>query len=304
MQGKSNGAQMQSMTGYTSRTGSAGAFRWSWELRSVNAKGLDLRMRIPEWIEGLEQHLRSAIGKSVKRGNVSLTLRVLRDDASHHNVLNSVQAGLVLDAIAELERLAAEKNVALGPSRASDVLAIKGVFGAETEDEDTSPLRDALVADSHPLIADFVAMRQSEGTALRQIFSGQIEEIRTLVAQAQRVAQDRQAELASHFSANVARILQEHDGIEPDRLAQELALLAVKTDVTEELHRLAAHVDAAQGLIDANEPVGRKLDFLMQEFNREANTLCSKSQHAALTEIGLALKVVIDQMREQVQNVE
>jgi uncharacterized protein (TIGR00255 family) len=160
------------------------------------------------------------------------------------------------------------------------------------------------MADFETVLADFRKMRQAEGRALQGVIEGQLAQIAALVDQIAAATEARAADLASTLRANLARVLDNADGVDPQRVAQELALIAVKADVTEEVDRLRAHIDAARALLDAPEPVGRKLDFLMQEFNREANTLCSKSQHKALTRIGLDLKTVIDQMREQVQNIQ
>ncbi|HDR29098.1 endoribonuclease YicC domain-containing protein, partial [Rhodovulum sp.] len=162
----------------------------------------------------------------------------------------------------------------------------------------------ALLADLDRLIDDFTAMRAAEGAALEALLRDQLAQIADLVKDAARAAEARREHMAESLRANLARVLDNSEGADPDRVAQELAMIAVKSDVREELDRLSAHVEAARALLDADGPIGRKLDFLMQEFNREANTLCSKSQSTPLTRIGLDLKHVIDQMREQVQNVE
>jgi len=165
-------------------------------------------------------------------------------------------------------------------------------------------MRTALMKTFDAALADFVAMRGTEGAALAEVLAGQLSEIETLVAEAARVVETRRDEQADRTRAALARVMENVEGADEGRIAQELALIAVKSDVTEELDRLGAHVSAARALLAEPGPVGRKLDFLMQEFNREANTLCSKSGSSALTQVGLALKTVIDQMREQVQNVE
>jgi uncharacterized protein (TIGR00255 family) len=197
-----------------------------------------------------------------------------------------------------------DAGVTLRQPTAADVLTLRGVIDAATQEADTAPLRAALLADLPGLLADFAAMRAAEGRALATVLGGQLDRVSTLTAEAGRETAARAATQADSLRDGLARILAATDAVDPSRLAQELALLAVKTDVTEELDRLSAHVTAARVLVADPAPAGRKLDFLMQEFMREANTLCSKAQSLALTRIGLDLKTVIDQMREQVQNVE
>jgi uncharacterized protein (TIGR00255 family) len=165
-------------------------------------------------------------------------------------------------------------------------------------------LRDALVEQLPELLTSFLAMRATEGAALSEVLTGQFNQIETLTTAANAAASERKDHVANTLRENLARVLDNTEGADPDRVAQELAILAVKSDITEEIDRLASHVSAARELLATDGPIGRKLDFLSQEFNREANTICSKSQFADLTSIGLDLKAVIDQMREQVQNVE
>jgi uncharacterized protein (TIGR00255 family) len=297
---------MISMTGFAARRGAALGYSWTWDLRSVNGKGLDLRLRLPDWIEGLELAVRAEVQKALTRGNVSLTLKVVQDggDEAPAFRLNPRQLSAALAALAEVERSAIAAGLTLRQPTAADVLTLRGVLDQTQQDQDTAPLRTALMADLPALLADFAAMRAGEGAALAAVLTGQLDRIAALTTEAQREAAIRTAAQADTWRDSVARVLAATDAVEPGRLAQELALLAVKTDVTEELDRLSAHVDAARTLVADPAPAGRKLDFLMQEFMREANTLCSKAQSLALTRIGLDLKTVIDQMREQVQNVE
>lgn len=293
-----------SMTGYaTRRSGGAGA-RWVWDIRSVNGKGLDLRLRLPEGIDGLEPALRAELQRAITRGNVTLSLRLERDDSAV--TLRVSPAGLhaALAALRTVEQAAFDADLSLTPASMAEVLAIRGVIEALPEDADTGPLVAALVADLQPLLAEFTASRAAEGARLGQVIAAQIDRIEALTRSAAEAAEARRPEAAAALDAALARVMAGAAEAEPARIAQELALIAVKADVTEELDRLTAHVAAARGLIAAGGAVGRKLDFLMQEFMREANTLCSKAGNAALTAIGLDLKVVIDQMREQVQNLE
>ncbi len=295
---------LHSMTGFATLKGEQGAYGWTWDMRGVNAKGLDLRLRVPDWIEGLEPAVRGALGKAMARGSVSLGLRVQREEAQTTQVVNPAQLNSILAALQDVENTAAKLGVTLAPTSGAELLATRGVLETASDDGDSAALKQVLVAQLPDLIAAFLEMRRTEGAALETVLRSQLDQIEGLTASATTAAEARRAETAAALHANLARVLDNTDGADPDRVAQELALIAVKTDVTEELDRLQAHVEAARELIAKGSPVGRKLDFLMQEFNREANTLCSKAQSVALTRIGLDLKAVIDQMREQVQNVE
>ncbi|WP_171176521.1 YicC/YloC family endoribonuclease [Ruegeria sp. HKCCD8929] len=295
---------IRSMTGFASAKGELGAYSWSWELRSVNGKGLDLRLRVPDWLEGLEAALRGTLGKAIARGNVTLSLRLARSEEGGALTLNHSAMAVALDAVAEVEEAARTRGVTLAPSRAADLLALRGMMEAGAGTDDGAALVAKLKSEFDPLVRAFLDMRETEGAALAEILEGQIGQIEALSTQAATLAEARKEQMAETLRSNLARVLDNADGADPERVAQELALIAVKSDVTEEIDRLAAHVKAARDLLQKGSPVGRKLDFLMQEFNREANTLCSKSQNAELTAVGLELKTVIDQMREQVQNVE
>lgn len=297
---------LKSMTGFASATGTLDSWNWTWELRSVNGKGLDLRLRVPDWIDGLEIGLRKALSAVAARGNVTLSLRITREeDAAGSFQINDCMLQSVLDAMAVIEAQAMDAGLSLAPSKASDIVAMRGILDQKNQsDQDTKPLAKALLAQAGDLIQSFDAMRQSEGAALETVLNGQLSEIGVLTTAAEQLAQSRSTDVTATLQRNLAKIMENADGFDETRVAQELALLAVKADITEEIDRLVAHVNAAQVLLAEAAPIGRKMDFLMQEFNREANTLCSKAQNAELTRIGLALKVLIDQMREQVQNVE
>ena len=279
-------------------------FRWSWDVRSVNGKGLDLRMRVPDWIDGLEAAIRPLVLAKAHRGNVTLSLRVSRDDAVASVTLNTTQMKATVQSLLEIEAEAMDQGLSLAPSRASDIAVMRGILEHGVSQDDPAPLRAALLADLPSLLVAFDQMRKAEGTALLGVLGAQLDDVGDLTTQAAALAEARKADVAATLKANLARVLDNTDGADPDRVAQELALLAVKADVTEEIDRLRTHVDAARTLLAEGGAIGRKLDFLMQEFNREANTLCSKAQNADLTRVGLSLKALIDQMREQVQNVE
>lgn len=294
-----------SMTGFATRRGQFGAYSWTWDLRSVNGKGLDLRLRLPDWLDGLEAQLRAELGRALSRGNVSLTLKLSRESGGDAPMqVNQTALRAVLTMLAAVEAEAMATGVTLAQASQADVLALRGVVEQTSLDEDTGPLVAALMQDFGPLLADLQTMRASEGQALHAVILDQITQIETLTETATVEAAARSEITANTLRDNIKKIIQSFDTIDEKRIEQELALLAVKSDVTEELDRLRAHCQAARALIATTDPVGRKLDFLMQEFMREANTLCAKAQAIALTRVGLDLKTVIDQMREQVQNVE
>ena len=295
-----------SMTGFAAKKGQGAGHSWTWDLRSVNGKGLDVRMRLPAWVDGLEVALRAELSKALGRGNVQLALKIQRDGVEGVDGLrvNPVALQAALAALREVEDQAMLIGVTLGQATASDVLALRGVLDFTSVEVDTAALRTAILADLPALLADFNAMRAGEGLALNGIMTAQIDRIAGLVDEAQAATAARQTEAAANLRDGVARILANTDAVDESRLALELAILAVKNDVTEEIDRLLAHISAARALLADAGQIGRKFDFLVQEFLREANTLCSKAQSISLTRIGLDLKTLIDQMREQVQNVE
>tara|TARA_R110002073_G_scaffold70476_1_gene173966 strand:+ start:3272 stop:4162 length:891 start_codon:yes stop_codon:yes gene_type:complete len=296
------------MTGYAASGAEiatdAGVFTSQWDMRSVNGRGLDLRFRLPDWLDGLEPALRKLISARVKRGSVSVSLRLTRPDSGGAGRLNPD----ALDAAIRMARLVEERaeaqGLALTTSRAVDLLALRGVMDSTPDLAAPADLLDALLAQASPLIDAFDANRAAEGKAMTQVIAAQIGAVADLTRQSRRAAEARKGSQEQALKAALSRLQDAAPQIEPGRLEQELALIAVKSDITEELDRLGAHVAAARDLLAQDGPIGRKLDFLMQEFNREANTLCSKSQNPELTRIGLDLKTVIDQMREQVQNLE
>ena len=296
--------RLTSMTGFAARAGQAEGFTWSWELRSVNGKGFDLRFRMPDWLGALEADLRKQVSAIVSRGSVSLNLRITRDAGDNALEINPEALTRVLDAIAQIEDQAGSVGVNLTPASASDVINFRGVMDAPQNRDASERLLEALQADIASLLDSFDAMRAAEGASLHAVLSRQLDEVETLTKTAQALLAARADDMRSSFEAAIARVMDSRADMDEARIAQEIAVLAVKSDGTEEIDRLHAHVTAARDLLASGIPVGRKLDFLCQEFNREANTLCSKAQNAQLTEIGLALKVLIDQMREQVQNVE
>jgi len=291
-----------SMTGFAESAGAHKDLRWRWEAKSVNGRGLDLRLRTPPGFDGLEPPARLLASERFRRGSFQVSLTVEVQDGAR---------GLKIDpiALASAVRLAREvaAETGLAPARIDGLLALKGVIVQE-ETVLADPLhradRDAAILKSLADAFDaLLKARTNEGSKLAALMGGQVNEIERLTKEAAVLAEGQMPALRDRLAAQLRDLL----GAAPlpeDRLAQEVALLATRADVREELDRLAAHVQEARALIASGEGVGRKLDFLAQEFNREANTLCSKSADIGLTRIGLALKAVIDQFREQAQNVE
>ena len=300
---------MKSMTGYashvTARSVEGARLDWEWDLRAVNGRGLDLRLRLPEGVGMLEKKLRDKLAARVFRGSVivSLRLRATHDEAAAPVDVAALDG--VLLALDMIQSRAQEAGVLLQAPTALDLLSWRGVMPHGPDIATISPeiLETILLEDFDRVLADFTAMRAREGEVLAAVLRAQMDEIARLTAYARALSDQRRDDLRAHFDRALAQVT-EATRADPARIEQELALLAVKADLTEELDRLEAHCAAGRALLEASGPVGRKLDFLTQEFNREANTLCSKAQHLEMTRIGLDLKAVIDQMREQVQNVE
>jgi len=292
------------MTGYAARDVVSDGFQRSWELRSVNGRGLDMRLRLPDGLGRLDIALRERLKKALSRGSVTLSLRLTREAGTSGAEVDEPALLAALGALSHVRRAAEAQGLPVADPDPVRILTLPGVMagaGAQAE----LPADEALLAEFDVLLADFLASRAEEGRALHETLQGQIGQMAPLIKEAATLADARREAAGTRLHEQMQKVLDNTEGADPDRLAQELALLAVKSDVTEEIDRLAnAHVPAAKALLEAEGPVGRRFDFLMQEFNREANTLCSKSGDATLTQVGLDLKVLIDQMREQVQNVE
>jgi uncharacterized protein (TIGR00255 family) len=293
---------VSSMTGFARADGHEDGASWVWELKSVNSKSLDLRFRLPPGLDGLELPLRTSLAQKLKRGALSVTLTVTRG-ASPGGVRINREA--LEQVVAASQALVAEGRAAL--PRADGLLALRGVLesGEEPEDEAEREQRQAALLTSWEKALDgLVAMRRGEGARLIPVLEARLGEIAHLVAAAEDSAAVQPEALKLRLRDLVAGLLDASPALPPERLAQEAALLVAKADIREEIDRLAAHVVAAQELLAEGGAIGRRFDFLCQEFNREANTLCSKSSDVALTRIGLDLKAVIEQLREQVQNLE
>jgi len=298
-----NAMTFASMTGFAESAGSHEGLRWRWETKSVNSRSLDLRLRTPPGYDGLEPPARRLAGERFLRGALQISLTV--EPAESVRGL-TVDAAALASAVRIAREVAAETGLA--PARVDGLLALKGVIVADDASAPLDPVarahRDAAILESLAAAFDKLTKeRCSEGAKLAGVLSAQIGEIEGLIGEAGQLAAAQPAALRTRLNAQMKELL-DSAPVSEDRLAQEVALLALKADVREELDRLTAHVQDARALIAQGKGVGRKLDFLAQEFNREANTLCSKSADIALTRVGLALKAVIDQFREQAQNVE
>jgi|AraplaMF_Col_mMF_1032025.scaffolds.fasta_scaffold02325_7 uncharacterized protein (TIGR00255 family) len=292
-----------SMTGFADATGAHEGLRWRWEAKSVNARSLDLRLRTPPGFDGLEAPARKLAGERFLRGAFQISLNVEQEGGARGL---TVDAAALASAVRIAREVAAETGLA--PARVDGLMALKGVLvndeGAPALDEKGRAVRDAAILESLSVVFDkLTRARLTEGAKLHALMAAQVDEIEKLTSEAGSLAAAQPAALRARLEGQLQELLGSAN-VAPERLAQEVALLATKADVREELDRLTAHVQDARALMAEGKGVGRKLDFLAQEFNREANTLCSKSSDIALTRVGLALKAVIDQFREQSQNVE
>jgi uncharacterized protein (TIGR00255 family) len=294
------------MTGYARAQGSDERRRWVWEARSVNGRNLEIRCRVPQGFDRLENPARAAIGTRMKRGNVSLTLTIASEQQSKPLRINRA-------LLAELAGLVEEvrKGTGAAAPTADGLLRVRGVIeeedGAEENEEALATLDRALSGTLDEVLKALVAARAAEGRALSAVIDRHIGEIEDLCKRAADRASAQIGTVRARFESQLAELLERAPSLSEERFAQEVALLVGKADVREELDRLAAHIAQAHTLLaDArpDNPVGRKFDFLCQEFNREANTLCSKSADIELTRIGIDLKGAIERLREQVQNVE
>jgi len=293
---------LASMTAFARADGSSGAVRWTWEMRSVNGKGLELRLRLPPGHEVLEAQVRERCTRRLTRGNVQATLSLESDMPAQRLRINE---SVLADIMAAMERIGARLSVQ--PPTLDGILSIRGVIesGEEARDPETeAALHKDVLAGLDRALTDLIAMREGEGAAIGSILATRVDEIARLAGEAEASPTRTPEAIRARLAEQVATLLDAAPALDPDRLHQEAVLLATKADIREELDRLAAHVVAARALLAEGGPVGRRLDFLAQEFNREVNTLCSKANDRSLTAIGLELKAVVDQLREQIQNLE
>ena len=292
---------ISSMTGFARSQGAFDGLTWQWEIRSVNGKALDVRCRLPAGFEALEAPVKAAAAQAFKRGNLQVGLAVAGSAAETVQLNEAVLDQIVAAGEGLRNRIGGEAL------RADVLLGLHGVLevGAGMEDETAAEHRNAaMLASFDAALQSLAAARDAEGGRLQAIVAAQVDRIAQL-AEAARNNPARSVEvIRAKLAEQVARLLETGASFDQDRLHQEAVLLATRSDIQEELDRLDSHVEAARALLGSGEAVGRKFDFLAQEFNREANTLCSKAADRTLTTIGLDLKTVIDQMREQIQNIE
>lgn len=291
--------KIASMTGFARTDGQEHGFVWAWELRSVNGRGLDLRFRLAPGTDALEPALRDAAGKELKRGSVTASLAL----KSETTAVFSPDPVALEQAIRLALEVAARIPGAPSP-RAEALLRLPGVLRAATAETDVGIPIAAIQKGFASALNQLVVARRGEGARLEAILRSQLAEISALHAEASAQAADQPAGHKARVMENLRALLADVPGLPEERIAQEVALLVARSDVREELDRLASHIHAAEALLAEGAAIGRRFDFLVQEFNREANTLCSKSSSVVLTATGLKLKATIEQMREQVQNIE
>jgi uncharacterized protein (TIGR00255 family) len=292
------------MTGFARTEGSLDGFSWAWELKSVNSKTLDLRLRLPPGLDHLEPQLRTSLAARLKRGNVSANLSVQRAATAGGGIqVNRAALDQILALVDEL----AGHTAAAAP-RLDGLLGLRGVLESAEEAVETTEIREArsaaVLASWATALQQLVAVREAEGIRLAANLRERLGEIAGFAGAAERSAAAQPPALRERLRTLVAALLDASPALPEERLAQEAALLVAKADIREELDRLKAHLAAADDLLREGAAIGRRFDFLCQEFNREANTLCSKSADIDLTRIGLGLKAAIEQLREQVQNIE
>ncbi|WP_244501826.1 YicC/YloC family endoribonuclease [Stappia sp. ES.058] len=294
---------LSSMTGFGRVDAGEGGARWTWELRSVNGKGLDVRLRLPSGLEVMESHCRETAAGEMSRGNVTVGLSFQRAQREAVPQINEAALNAFLAALETVHRRVPDA----APVALDGILAQRGIIEWKEPEEDPAErarLISALKASLAAALDALIAMRRSEGAAIETVLRGQLSKIARLTQAAEAAPSRHPEAIQARLAAQVEALLGTGAPLDVERLHQEAVLLATKADIREELDRLQAHVEAALALLDGGGAVGRRLDFLAQEFNREANTLCSKSNGTELTAIGLELKTVIDQMREQIQNLE
>jgi len=291
-----------SMTGFARSDGTHSNVRWHWELRCVNGKSMDIRCRLPYGYERLEPDLRKLLAKYIARGSVQASLNLKQEDAAGELTINEVALEAVVLAAGRLVETAG----ATAPS-ADGLLALRGILeqSAPVEDDGIVKARNTEILNSLEIaLHDLAAMRKREGEQLCRILDSQVSDIEKLMIHIRQEVTKTGDLMRERVRRQIAQVIEASPSLDEDRLYQEAVILAAKADITEELDRLDAHILAARAYLKAEGPMGRKLEFLVQELNRETNTLCSKSPTREVTELGLEMKSAIDQIREQVMNIE
>lgn len=291
-----------SMTGFARAHGTAAGYQWAWEVRATNGRNLDVRARVPAGLESLENRIRPRVQHFVSRGNVSVSLQCRREAGNQVPVVNEEALETILITARRLEQ-----ELGLAAPRIDGLLGLKGVLEVVEPEEDPATVEardEALLASLDEALAELDATRRKEGAELARILSDTLAQMRGKTGAAGNLAAAQPDAIKERFAARLEEMLANQSPVDEGRLAQEVAILATKADVREELDRLDTHIQAGEDLLTEGGAVGRRLDFLAQEMNREANTLCAKSADTDLTRVGLDLKALVDQLREQVQNLE
>jgi uncharacterized protein (TIGR00255 family) len=294
------------MTGFAVLEGTDAGVVWRWELRSVNGRGLDLKLRLPQGFEALDTALRPLARRVLARGSVTASLSIAGQRDAESTAPDPEAIRDIIDTLAVLRNTASDAGIPLAPvsGEALVPLALSANAQARQDRHDIDALSAPLSKGFARALDALVDVRKDEGARLSRIIAAQMTQIESLLRDAEGAANEAVLSLRERTMRQVKELMTGENALDPARLEQEIALLATRADIREEIDRLNAHHAATLDLLAADTPVGRKLDFLTQEFNREANTICSKSATERLTRIGLDLKSVIEQLREQAANVE
>ncbi len=294
------------MTGYASGSAQVGSLSLDLEIKSVNSKSLDLKIYLPEYLSSLENELRQVTSSKVFRGSVVLKIKVSQNSKFlNQYCFNDKVLNTVFEKIQNIEKICDEKNIPLEPLKASDFFTIKGVW---EEDKNASnfidDMKSIILDKANELIDSLLQARKKEGQGLLIILADKLASILALHKAAEEILPERSKHLEKNFKSLIEKIISENSQLDENKIEHEIAIIAIKQDIKEELDRLKVHLLSMQDLLNYAGVIGKKLDFLSQELNREVNTICSKSQYSALTKIGIEMKTLVDQFREQVQNVE
>ena len=294
------------MTGYASDTILVGDFSLDAEIKSVNSKSFDLKIYLPEYMTFMENDIRQLVSKQIARGSIVLKIKAKHnDEASSNFTLNNEVLNTAIDEIKTIEQKCDGKNIQLSPFTVLDFFSVKGVWEEnKISQTETLELKSVMLDKLPELIKKFMETRRIEGQGLQAILIEKLSSIMEFIKEIDKILPDRSRHLKKNFRTALDKIINEQNQVDENRLEQEIALLVIKQDVQEELDRLKVHIVSMQDLVNSSNVVGKKLDFLSQELNREVNTICSKSQYSDLTRLGIEMKTLVDQFREQVQNVE
>ena len=294
------------MTGYASDTILVGNFSLDAEIKSVNSKSFDLKIYLPEYMSFMENDIRQLVSKQIARGSIVLKIKAKHnDEASSNFTLNNEVLNTAIDEIKTIEQKCDEKNIQFSPLTVLDFFSVKGVWEEnKISQTDTFELKSVMLDKLPELIKKFIETRRIEGQGLQAILVEKLSSIMEFIKEIDKILPDRSRHLKKNFKTALDKIINEQNQVDENRLEQEIALLVIKQDIQEELDRLKVHIVSLQDLVNSSKVVGKKLDFLSQELNREVNTICSKSQYSDLTKLGIEMKTLVDQFREQVQNVE